>query len=165
MSKRARVGTTELVRNQRNLLRSLQLADTALSTECPMKRRELVAKARLAFLTCGVAPAESMAMLLGAIGGSCEPEASASGPAPEPQMLTRAVDALGDGLSAERLNAEALEALRQLSEKSRSPVPSHPEAPLAAARLRSSGNPCERLRSLAVGAAKRIRSALGWAPR
>lgn len=106
MSKRARVGIMELLLSQQNLLRSVQLADTALSTECTMKRRELVAKARLAFLTCGVAPAESMAMLLGAIGGSCEPEASSNDPSPELQMLTRIADCL------ERLDSRQEAAIR-----------------------------------------------------
>ncbi|MBD9534677.1 hypothetical protein IB227_02280 [Stenotrophomonas sp. STM01] len=94
MSKRRETGTMQLVRNQQNLLRSLQLADAALSTDCPMKRRELVAKARLAFLTSGVAPAEAMARLLGVISGSCEPEASVCDPSMELRMLTRISDCL-----------------------------------------------------------------------
>lgn len=146
MGRRREAGFMELVRNQQNLLRSVQLADAANSSVCPIKRQELAAKARLAFLASGVAPAEALAMLLGVIGGSCGPEAAASEPSPTLRMLTRiadclermesrqeaairpdvksliprAVDALGEGLSAERLGA-GQEAMRQQSGSSTRP--------------------------------------------
>lgn len=94
MGKRREVGFTELVRNQKNLLRSVQLADAAINTDCVMKRHELTAKARLAFLTSGAASAEALAMLLGVIGSSCGPEAATSEPSQKLRMLTRIADCL-----------------------------------------------------------------------
>lgn len=73
MGRRREAGFMELVRNQQNLLRSVQLADAAISTDCPLKRGELVALARLAFLTSGVASPEALAKLLGVIGSSTSP--------------------------------------------------------------------------------------------
>ncbi len=94
MSKRREVGFMELVTIQQNLLRSLQFADAAIRTDCPLKRGELVALARLAFLTSGVASAEALEMLIGVIGSSCEPEAAASEPSPKLRMLTRIAECL-----------------------------------------------------------------------
>lgn len=145
MSEPRGFGITELVRTQQNLLRSLQLAEKARSTDCPLKRQELAAKARLAFLASGVASADALARLLGVISGPCG----------------RAADALGEGLTPECLNAVTQEALQRQSAKSPLPAPTHLEGPPGASGLSSSCIPCERPRSWVAIAATRLRTALG----